>query len=350
MDTSTLRTLDVLSSNLGNSLSINQLTERIKETYGTAYYANIYQKLQDLKNDGLLTLDQIGRSSNVKLNFQNYLLIDAMAEMEIEKKSKFLTKRADLIPLLTEMEKAFGDSCAIMTISATNLAKTIKLNRIELLILLGENPNNYQETKSLYKEIQQLQNKYNFKIDSLVLNKANFQELIASDEINPVREALGEKIILLSPQRFWSQIKKIGEKTEIKALKTEMKPVNISQTDLTYNLLRFGYTEFGRTVTQSKRISVEYIITTMLLQDDIRLQEAVPIMLAKNKFKTNVLTFLTQKYGTAKRLLSMLKVLQEIKPKQEIDQTIDLIRIFNQEETPVNSESILQKLRLYNAL
>jgi hypothetical protein len=88
----------------------------------------------------------------------------------------------------------------------------------------------------------------------------------------------------------------------------------------------------------------------MLLQDDVRLQEAVPILLAKNKFNTNVLAFLTQKYGTAKRLLTMLKILQEIKPKQEIDQTIDLIKIFNQEEMPVNSESILQKLRLYNAL
>ena len=63
MDTPTLRILDTLSSNIGDSLSINQLTERIKDTYGTAYYANIYQKLQDLKNEGLLTLDQMGRSN-----------------------------------------------------------------------------------------------------------------------------------------------------------------------------------------------------------------------------------------------------------------------------------------------
>ena len=74
MDTLTLRILDTLSSNLGDSLSINQLTERIRETYGTAYYANIYQKLQKLKKEGLVSLDLIGRSTNVKLNFQNYLL------------------------------------------------------------------------------------------------------------------------------------------------------------------------------------------------------------------------------------------------------------------------------------
>jgi len=350
MDTPTLRILETLSSNIGDSLSINQLTERIKNTYGTAYYANIYQKLQELKNENLLTLNQIGRSSNVKLNFQNYLLIDALAEMETEKKRSFLTKRSNLIPLLNDMEQAFDDACAIRTISATNPAKTLKLNRIELLILLRENQNHHQETTNLYKETQKLQNKYNLKIDSLILNKTNFQELSTTDEINPAREAISEKIILLSPQQFWRQIKEIAEKTEIKPIKAETKPANTADVDLTYNLSRFGYTEFGRAITQGKKICIEYITTAILLQDDIRLQEAVPVILAKNSFKTNVLAFLSQKYGTAKRLISMLKILCEIKPTQEINQTIELLKTFNKEEITVDTESILQKLRLYNAL
>lgn len=61
----------------------------IKDTYGSAYYANIHQKLQDLKNEGILNLQLIGRSTNIQLNFQNYLLIDTLAEMEIEKKGNF---------------------------------------------------------------------------------------------------------------------------------------------------------------------------------------------------------------------------------------------------------------------
>jgi hypothetical protein len=69
--------------------NINKLTEMIKETYGSAYYANIHQKLQDLKNEGILNLQLIGRSINIQLNFQNYLLIDTLAEMEIEKKGNF---------------------------------------------------------------------------------------------------------------------------------------------------------------------------------------------------------------------------------------------------------------------
>jgi hypothetical protein len=350
MDTPTLRILDTLSSSIGNSLSINQLTEKIKTSYGTAYYANIYQKLQELKIEGLLTLDPIGRSSNVKLNFQNYLLIDALAEMEIEKKRSLLTKRTNLFPFLTEMDTVFKDTCTIKSVSAINPAKNLKLNRIELLFLTAETQNYHTETAELFKEIQKLENKHNLKIDSLILNKTDLAELSVSDEINPFREALSEKIILFGPQAFWSQIKESAEKIEIKASKTETKPASIPDSDIAFNLNRFGYRELGRPIAQGQKICIEYTTTALLLQDDARLQEAAPIILAKNSFKSNELVFLSQKFGTAGKLLGILKILQSNKPTQEIIQTIDLLNALNTEEIPAEKESILQKLRLYNAL
>ena len=350
MDTPTLRILDTLSSSIGDSLSINQLTERIKTSFGTAYYANIYQKLQELKNEGLLTLDPIGRSSNVKLNFQNYLLIDTLAEMEIEKKRNLLTKRNNLLPVLTEMDKALKDNCTIKSICAINPAKNLKLNRLELLFLIAKTPDYHTETAELYKEMQKLQNKHNLKIDSLILNKTNFQELATSDEINPIREALSEKIILFGPQAFWSQIKEVAEKTEIKASKTETKPASTPDSDLVYNLNRFGYRELGRPIDQGQKICIEYITTALLLKDDTRLQETAPVILAKNSFKSNILTFLSKKFDTAGKLVGMLKTLQEIKPTQEINQTIDLLNVLNTQEILTEEESILQKLRLYHAL
>jgi hypothetical protein len=342
--------LDVLSSTIGDSLSINQLTKRIKTAYGTAYYANIYRKLQILKNEGFLILNPIGRSSNVKLNFQNYLLIDALAEMEIEKKRTLLNKKTSLLPFLTEMDQTFKDISSIKSISAINPAKNLKLNRIELLFLTAETQNYHNQTTELHKEMHKLQNKHNLRIDRLILNKPNFQELATSDEINPIREALSEKIILFGPQAFWSQIKEIAEKTEIKASRTETKPANILDSDLAYNLNRFGYRELGRPINQGQKICIEYITTTLLLQDDARLQEAAPVILAKNSFNSNLLAFLSQKFGTAGKLLGILKILQESKPTQEISQTLDLLNALNTEEMPADKESTLQKLRLYNAL
>ena len=350
MDTPTLRILDTLSSNLGDSLSINQLTERIRETHGTAYYANIYQKLQRLKKEGLVTLDLIGKSTDVKLNFQNYLLIDTFAEMEIQKKKDFLTKRNDQLFFLSEIDKLLNDTCTIRSLNYINPTKNIKLNRIELLVLLRETPEYHNITLQFYKEMLKLQNKYNLKINSLAVDKNDFTDLAISDEINPLREALSQTITIFAPQTFWSQIKEIEGKKEIKAIRIETKPANIPDSDLTYNLNRFGYKEFGHQSAQGKKFCIEYITTAILLQGDTRLIEAIPIILAKNSFKSNILAFLSQKFETSGKLLGLLKILQTIKPTRETFEIMDLLETLNTEGIPADEESIMQKMRLYNAM
>ncbi|MCL4430533.1 MAG: hypothetical protein M1167_07245, partial [Chloroflexi bacterium] len=209
MDKPTIQILSAISSSIGDSLSINQLTERIKDTHGSAYYANIYQKVQELKSKGLLSIEPIGRTSSVKLNFENYLLIDTLAEMEIEKKLEFLSKRVNLFSFFAEMDKSFTDRGSIKSITAINPLKNIKLNRIDFLFLLRETPDYLNQTIELSKEALKLQQKHNLKINNLILDKHDFFDLLTSEEINPIREAISEKIALYNPQAFWSTIKEI---------------------------------------------------------------------------------------------------------------------------------------------
>ena len=56
MDETTYRILDVLSRSLGRLMSIHELTRKIEETYGGAYYANIYEKIHELTQDNIITL------------------------------------------------------------------------------------------------------------------------------------------------------------------------------------------------------------------------------------------------------------------------------------------------------
>ena len=350
MDKQTLRIIDTITSRIGDSLTINQLTERIKETYGSAYYANVYQKIRAIEKEGLLKIESIGKSSSLKLNFQNYILIDEIAEMEIEKKINFLTKRNNLLPFLTELDTSFHDTCTIKSIISMNPSRTVKLNRMDLLFVLGNTINYHDETIEICKEMQRLQNKHNLKINNLIINKDDFSELSTSDEINPVREALSQKIIFLYPQIFWSIIKEIEAKNKIHTITTETKPSDISESTMAFNLNRFGYKEFGLNLTQSDKICIEYIITAILLQEDARKTDATAIILAKNNFKSNILCFLSQKFQTTGKLLGILKVLQEIKPTPEINKTIALLKTFKTEEQPADGESIRKNMRLYNAL
>lgn len=305
--------------------------------------------MQHLKKEGLLNLGLIGRSSVIKLNFQNYLLTSFLAEMEIEKEMEFLKKRHELHVFLEELEKSLNEMCAMKSISAINPAENIKLNRIELLFLLRKTSSYHDETVELYREMKELQNKHNLRIDSLILDEDDFSDLIRSNEINPLREALANKIAFFCPQAFWSEIRRIAEETEIKTIRKETRPTTISDLDLVYNLGRFGYKEFGSTLQQGREYCIEYLTTTLLLLGDTRRLEAIPVILAKNSFRSSLLAFLSQKFGTSGRLLGLLKILRGVRPKNEIDETIEIMEALNVEEISADQRSILQKMRLYNA-
>ena len=350
MDKVTNRIIEAISSSIGDSLSINELTNRIKSRYGSAYYANIYEKLQDLKGQGLLNLEPIGRSSSIRLNFENYLLIDTLSDMEIEKKIEFLSNKANLFSFFAEMDKSLREKSCIRSISAINPAKNIKLNRIELLSLLNETPDYLDQTVALHRIALNLQRKFNLKINNLILDTNDFFDLLTVDEINPVREALSQQINIYNPQAFWSQIKEIAQKNQIKTLHTETKPLNIPDSDLNFNLNRFGYSEFGTNIVEGKKFCIEYITIALLLREEARGIDAAAVILAKNSFNSNVLAFLSQKYELSARLLGILNVLEQTNPKPEIDKTIKILKAINPKELSADETSIRQKLKLYNAL
>jgi hypothetical protein len=350
VDKATIRILDTIASNIGDSLSINELTNRIKNRYGSAYYANIYKKLQDLKGKGLLNLEPIGRFSNIKLNFENYLLIDTLSDMEMEKKLEFLSNRAILFSFFAEMDKSLSDRCYVRSISLINPSKNIKLKRIELLLLLNETPDYLDQTIELQKITLTLQRKFNLKINSLILDSNDFFGLLTSDEINPVREALSQKINLYNPQVFWSQIKEITKKNLIRTLHTETKPLSIPDSDLNFNLNRFGYSEFGTNFVEGTKYCIENITTSLLLKEDARGIDAAAVILAKNNFNSNLLAFLSQKFEVSPRLLGILEVLRQTNPKPEVDNTVKILKAISLQELPADEDSIRQKLELYNAL
>jgi len=340
----------MISSSIGDSLSINELTNRINAKYGSAYYANIYEKLQDLKGYGLISLEPVGRSSNIKLNFENYLLVDILSEMEIEKKLKLLSNKPSLFPFLTRMDKSLNKKCCIKSIIAINPQKNLKLNRIDLVLLLNETPDYLNQTIDLCEETVNLQRKYNLKINNLILDTKDFGDLLVSDEINLVREALSRKIVFYNPQAFYTEIKDIAQKNLIRILHTETNATGISDLDLTFNLNRFGYREFGTTFAEVKKFCIEYITVSLLSREEARGIDAVPVILAKNGFNSNLLAFLGIKYEVSPGLLGILNVLRQTNPKPEVDKTIKILKAVNPLELPADENSIRQKLELYNAL
>jgi len=354
VDETTFRILDIISRDLGRPISINELTRKIAKQYGSAYYANIYNKLLALNKEGIIHIERMGKSSIISLNFKSYLLIDLLNEMELKKKQEFIGHRPEQQMLLLEIDTYFSDLPFMKSISLISPDRNAKLNRAELLILLKgtEQELKFQKTRlTTNKILSSIQNIHNIKIDHLILIKEEFLSLLKSDEINPLKEMLFDQITFLSPQAFWSEIKTVLEKgIQIRLSEKETNPAIISEIDLVYNLARFGYKEIGSEVKEGEKICIEYTITAILMKDAIRRLDAIPIILAKNKVNYNLLIFLAQKYSLLNKLSGILEALHKIKPIPEVFQAMKILETMNVRGIKTDEKRIEREMKTYNAI
>ena len=355
MDDATRRIFDVLARNLGKPLSIHELTGKIEEIYGGAYYANTNEKIHDLAKEGIVILSKSGRSWLTSLNFNNYLIIDLLAEMELRRKQDFLQGKQEMQMLMMEIDTYLHSFLLIKSISLMNPERNAKLNKVELLIHLRktERESMTEAKNGIHDIINNLQKIHNIRIDYLILEDKMFLNLLKSDEINPAREVLYNKIVILNPQDFWIEIKKTGlEGIEIISEENGTNPAKITEEDLIFNLARFGYIEFGPKIKQGRLICIEYIINAIIFQNDARKIDAIPIILAKNPDKTNydLLLFLARKYSFEGKILGILKALRNLisHGMKIIDEPIKLLEAMKIKETKIDLKETKQKLRLYN--
>src|SRR5208337_4606547 len=241
----------------------------------------------------------------------------------------------------------------IESVSLIDPEKNLKLNRLEFLILLDsdlENDSKIDYTLAICEMIRQLQSTHNTKLDPLILTFNEFLELLRSEEINPIKEMLPHALTIYSPSTFWSEIAissrmlggiSLGEK--------ETNPARIAERDLIHNLTRFGYKEIGEKIREGPYICIEFIIASLLIENNARRIEAIPILLAKNKANYSILTFLSQKYGFESKLLGVLRALSSLKPTDDIRGAIRILEATQIAEINAGDRGIREKMRLYRA-
>lgn len=352
MDKTTFWILDTISRSLNKSPSISELTRKIRQIHGTSNYADIYIKLQNLSEQGIIILTKTGKSSNISLNFEKYSIIDMLATIDLEKKIFLLEKKTELQMLIMEIETYCSQIRNIKSVSMIRPERNIKLNRVELLIILHnlEEAEQSKQILAIHELIKRIQIIHTINIDYLTLNTTEINNLLTSKERNPLKEMLSDKITFLHPQNFWITIKEMLDKgLKIQFKDEETNPTKITEQELIHNLVRLGYKEFGLETIQTESICIEYVITSILMKTKARRITAVPIILLKNKTNYNLLIFLSQKYKLSSKLLGLLKVLNKNRSIPEIKEAIKNLKTLNVKEIKANEESIMEKTKLYNA-
>ncbi len=363
MNETEFRILDVLAREIGNSISINKLTEKIKQIHGTAHYTNIHAELQNITKKKITKLTKLGKATITKLNFDNYLVIDHLSEMELIKKIKVLENNSNYQLIISDLNILVKDLFFVKFVLLAEPDRNIKLNRMDIVWILRSLPlvEVDKEIDKIHNVVQKLQRIHNIKIDCLFLYDEKFVNLLKMDDANMIKEMLFNKIVLFHPQIFWMEIKEISSNgTYIKIEEYQTHPGKIRDIDLSFNLARFGYTEMGTKISSdAKSIGIEYIITSILVKkDNVRKLEAIPIILAKNNEKINypLLMFLASKFQVTRQIYNILKILDVLKPTKEVQSAIKEMFKRNMQKTKeqkminFNLKDVKKKMRLYNVL
>ena len=355
MDEATYKILDILSRRLGIPMSINEITKNIDEIHEGAYYANTHKKIKELDREEILTLTKAGRSSLVSLNFNNYMIIGMLAEMELRRKHDFLKGKQEMQMLMLETDTYLRSVPLISHILLMYPEKNTRLNKAEMLIHLKESDDKkaLEGTKiQIHAMAEILRQTCNVRVDYLALENGVFVDLLRSNECNTVREMLHDKIAILHPQDFWLEVKNVtGKGIKISAISHETSPAKISEEDIVFNLARLGYTEIGSKVRQGKPFCIEYVISSIMFHNDARRIDAVPVIIAKNpKISYDLLLFLARKCGFGGRMLGILRTLRDLAAHEmkTADEPIRLLEAMRTKEVKADAKSIKEKLRLYN--
>ena len=254
--------------------------------------------------------------------------------------------------LFEDIEQRLENIRSIESISAANTERNLKLNRTELLILLhnGSDYNRHSAIIEIQEILRNLQDLHNIKLDPLILTTSQVIDFLTSDETNPLKEMIPSTITFHSPQDFWKQIAQALTKgSKITLSQKETKPTKISERDLIFNLARFGYKEIGSEIREGEKICLEYVVTSILMAEDARRINSVPILLTKKKADYNLLIFLSQKYSLLPRLLGMLIALNSISHSRKASQAIEILEILRTPEEKADEKGIEQMMTLYNA-
>ena len=348
MNGTELRVLEAMSRRVSDPVSIRQLTSEIQEESGPAYYPNVYRALSSLQKEGIVTMEKHGKASIPALNFANYLLLDTLTEMELQKKQKFLRKWPDTWGLFESLEWELGDMSSVGSILLLDPERNAKLNRAEPLVLMEEKDR--AREGRVEKAAREIGVRLNVRVEPLVVPGPELIEELRSPQKNPFKEMLSEVVVLYMPQNFWKLIRDAvihGVRIRFDPDRTD--PSKIGEKDLAYNLARLGYREIGSEAERGQDFSVEYTVSSALLSEDKRRITAVPVLLAKNKIDYSILVFLSRRYGFAEKLLGVLIALIKVAPSRETDHAVASMSGAGISPAKMDEAHVRQTLRLYGS-
>ena len=331
--------LRYLSDSMGNGGNILSMSDGIRKKYGPAYYPNIYNTIMRLEKKGILSTIIDGNNRQIRLDMKNPLSIYYISEAENQKTMGIEIQQG----LLNELLDLALDSY-ILTMCSLKHEKHIKINRIELLIIIRS----HEQDGSLISNLLKIESLHNTKIDPIILTSNEFSDMLDGDNLNSIKDLITDKSILYNTEGFWGLIRKY--KLDGKYQNLIKFPDELGQSELAYNYNRFGYSLYEDT-KGGKELSLEDTIFLMNQAREIRIRYGAFILLKKNIRKINLmyLYYIFKRRDQLNVLKGILSTTEEFCDKEDRRKISTLERLIPNRKSEAYDKKLIKKYILqYN--
>ena len=165
----------------------------------------------------------------------------------------------------------------------------------------------------LHRTLADIGSQHNTKIHLLLLNSRDFLKLAAARTANPIRETLADGFALVNPNAYWTAL--VGAAAAGRSVSADAPYPNLRAISdkevIRYNMVRFGYNEFGIQHTPDTPLDIESTVVGLLGSAEPRRSEiGAAVTLLKNPVNAYYLTYLADAFGLANNLFSVVSTIQ----------------------------------------
>lgn len=195
--------VELFYNNLDAQFTINEIAKRTGISY-----SYVYKQIEELKNKGVLLVEQRSNRKYCKPNYKNSDIRTSFVKISTKIADDFLKNREKFFSIIEKLLSVLPRKTDFNLLSIVlfgSLAKSTdsKKSDMDLFILV---PSKKKYDEAVEMECVALSRSFNIEINPIISEPASLLTMLKDKELNVGKEILKDKIILFGAEKFWELI------------------------------------------------------------------------------------------------------------------------------------------------
>ncbi len=195
--------VELFYNNLDTQFTINEIAKKTGISY-----SYVYKQIEELKNKGVLIVEQRSNRKYCKPNYKNSDIRTSFVKISTKLADDFLKNKEKFFSIIEKLlsvlpRKTDFNLLSIVLFGSLAKGTDFKKSDMDLFILV---PSKKKYDEAVEMECVALSRSFNIEINPIISEPASLLTMLKEKEPNVGKEILKDKIILFGAEKFWELV------------------------------------------------------------------------------------------------------------------------------------------------